>query len=98
MQKIWHLIQTLMGEGSTVPRDVLKKMSLVIGARRHLEWGHDKYIIDTIQSHHARVKEVIISFFILMEQGKATDFDLLCEELIKEEFGERCNFDVDDAV
>ncbi|KAL7167093.1 hypothetical protein ACSBR2_037714 [Camellia fascicularis] len=72
MQKIWHLIQTLMGEGSTVPRDVLKKMSLVIGARRHLEWGHDKYIIDTIQSHHARVKEVIISFFILMEQGKAT--------------------------
>ncbi|KAG6785304.1 hypothetical protein POTOM_011034 [Populus tomentosa] len=46
------------------------------------------------------VKEVIISFFILMEQGKATrqDLDLRCEELIKEEFGESCNFDVDDAV
>ncbi|KAF8390757.1 hypothetical protein HHK36_025284 [Tetracentron sinense] len=46
------------------------------------------------------VKEVIISFFILMEQGKATrqDLDLQCEELIKEEFGGTCNFDVDDAV
>ncbi|KAF5941217.1 hypothetical protein HYC85_022384 [Camellia sinensis] len=54
MQKIWHLIQTLMGEGPTVPRDVSKKMSLVIGARRHLEWGHEKYIIDTIQSHPAQ--------------------------------------------
>ncbi|KAI9070464.1 hypothetical protein K1719_047574, partial [Acacia pycnantha] len=26
------------------------------------------------------------------------DLDLWCEELIKEEFGESCNFDVDDAV
>ncbi|RZC59586.1 hypothetical protein C5167_006887 [Papaver somniferum] len=26
------------------------------------------------------------------------DLDLRCEELIKEEFGENCNFDVDDAV
>ncbi|KAK1422550.1 hypothetical protein QVD17_17833 [Tagetes erecta] len=46
------------------------------------------------------VKEVIISFFILMEQGKAIlkELDQKCEELLKEEFGERCNFDVDDAV
>ncbi|XP_011006140.1 PREDICTED: uncharacterized protein LOC105112220 isoform X1 [Populus euphratica] len=52
---------------------------------------------DVIQQE---VKEVIISFFILMEQGNATrqDLDLRCEELIKEEFGESCNFDVDDAV
>ncbi|XP_022983322.1 uncharacterized protein LOC111481938 [Cucurbita maxima] len=52
---------------------------------------------DVIQQE---VKEVIISFFILMEQGKATleDLDLRCEELIKEEFGEDCNFEVDDAV
>lgn len=52
---------------------------------------------DVIQQE---VKEVIISFFILMEQGKATrqDLDLRCEELIKDEFGESCNFDVDDAV
>nr|XP_017251828.1 PREDICTED: uncharacterized protein LOC108222417 isoform X3 [Daucus carota subsp. sativus] len=46
------------------------------------------------------VKEVIISYFILMEQGKATleDLDMRCEQLIKEEFGVSCNFDVDDAV
>ncbi|KAJ6880222.1 hypothetical protein NC652_033538 [Populus alba x Populus x berolinensis] len=52
---------------------------------------------DVIQQE---VKEVIISYFILMEQGKATrqDLDLRCEQLIKEEFGESCNFDVDDAV
>ncbi|XP_049383319.1 uncharacterized protein LOC125847697 isoform X2 [Solanum stenotomum] len=52
---------------------------------------------DVIQQE---VKEVIISFFILMEQGKATleDLDLRCEELLKEEFGVCCNFDVDDAV
>ncbi|XP_062105318.1 uncharacterized protein LOC133816971 [Humulus lupulus] len=52
---------------------------------------------DVIQQE---VKEVIISFFILMEQGKATrqDLDRWCEELIKEEFNESCNFDVDDAV
>ncbi|XP_068645941.1 uncharacterized protein [Aristolochia californica] len=52
---------------------------------------------DVIQQE---VKEVIISFFILMEQGKATlhDLDLRCEELILEEFGEKCNFDVVDAV
>ncbi|KAJ9564232.1 hypothetical protein OSB04_000198 [Centaurea solstitialis] len=52
---------------------------------------------DVIQQE---VKEVIICFFILMEQGKATlkELDKKCEELIKEEFGERCNFDVDDAV
>jgi len=52
---------------------------------------------DVIQQE---VKEVIISYFILMEQGKATlqDLDLRCEELILEEFGERCNFEVVDAV
>jgi len=35
-----------------------------------------------------------------MEQGKATrqDLDLRCEELIKEEFGAECNFDVHDAI
>ncbi|KAK3039611.1 LOW QUALITY PROTEIN: hypothetical protein RJ639_027202 [Escallonia herrerae] len=43
MLKIWHLIQSLMGEGLTVQPNVSKKMSLVIGARRHLEWGHEKY-------------------------------------------------------
>ncbi|KAL5741130.1 hypothetical protein ACOSP7_027862 [Xanthoceras sorbifolium] len=54
MQKIWHLLQTLMGEDITLERSVSRKMSLVIGARRHLECGHEKYIKDTIQSHPAQ--------------------------------------------
>ncbi|KAK3005649.1 hypothetical protein RJ639_017358 [Escallonia herrerae] len=54
MQKIWHLIQSLMGEGLTVQPNVSKKMSLVIGARRHLAWGHEKYVMETIQSHPAQ--------------------------------------------
>ncbi|ONM26692.1 aminopeptidase [Zea mays] len=51
---------------------------------------------DVIQQE---VKEVIISYYILMEQGKATvqDLDSRCEQLIKEEFGMECNFDVVDA-
>lgn len=54
MQKMWHLIQKLMGEDSTMQRSVSRKMPLVIGARRHLEWGHEKYIMDAIQSHPAQ--------------------------------------------
>lgn len=51
MQKIWHLIQSLVAENSVMQRNISRKMLLVIGARRHLEWGHEKYIIDTIQNH-----------------------------------------------
>ncbi|KAL7617424.1 hypothetical protein Lser_V15G03799 [Lactuca serriola] len=49
MNKIWHLIQN-----SSVQRNLSKKMSLIIGARRHLEWGHDKYIMEMIHSHPAQ--------------------------------------------
>uniref|UniRef100_A0A2P2L845 Uncharacterized protein MANES_11G076000 n=1 Tax=Rhizophora mucronata TaxID=61149 RepID=A0A2P2L845_RHIMU len=37
---------------------------------------------------------------VIQQEGKATmeDLDLRCEELIKEEFDESCNFEVDDAV
>ncbi|XP_058107301.1 nuclear pore complex protein NUP93A-like [Magnolia sinica] len=51
MQKIWHLIQTLVGEDASIQHNVSRKMSMVIGARRHLEWGHEKYMLETIQSH-----------------------------------------------
>lgn len=46
------------------------------------------------------VKEVILSFFTLMEQGEATrqDLDRRCEELLKNQFKQDCNFDVDDAI
>lgn len=52
---------------------------------------------DVIQQE---VKEVIIAFYILMEQGKATkeDLDIRCEDLIMDEFGVKCDFDVDDAI
>ncbi|XP_057770368.1 nuclear pore complex protein NUP93A-like isoform X1 [Salvia miltiorrhiza] len=54
MLKIWHLIMTLMGEDPSVKRGVSKRMSLVIGARHHLEWGHEKYVMDMIHSHPAQ--------------------------------------------
>eukprot|EP01018_Ginkgo_biloba_P022309 Gb_32484 [translate_table: standard] len=54
MQKIWHLLQALLGEDKDAPRNVSKKMAMIIGARRHLEAGHEKYILDTIQSHPAQ--------------------------------------------
>ncbi|XP_058102843.1 uncharacterized protein LOC131246595 [Magnolia sinica] len=49
------------------------------------------------------VKEVIISFYILMMQGKegnltSKELDQKCEKLLKDEFKEECNFKVDDAV
>ncbi|KAI4348390.1 hypothetical protein L6164_009119 [Bauhinia variegata] len=52
---------------------------------------------DVIQQE---VKEVILSFYVLMEQGKATrqELDQKCEQLLKEEFEESCNFEVDDAL
>ncbi|KAL9232595.1 hypothetical protein vseg_007690 [Gypsophila vaccaria] len=51
MQKIWHLVQTLVGEDLHVHQNISKKMSLVGGAKRHLEWGHVKHVIETIQNH-----------------------------------------------
>ncbi|KAL6139361.1 hypothetical protein ACLB2K_057666 [Fragaria x ananassa] len=52
---------------------------------------------DVIQQE---VKEVIVCFYMLMEQGKSTltDLDRWCEDLIKEQFNDDINFDVDDAV
>jgi hypothetical protein len=40
-------------------------MSLVIGARRHLEWGHEKYIMDTIQNHPAQVVILSVSSYFV---------------------------------
>ncbi|RWW05819.1 hypothetical protein GW17_00030884 [Ensete ventricosum] len=68
MQKIWHLIQVclccylvervlpaLVAEYSNNQQKFSRKMSLVIGARRHLEWGHEKYILDMIKAHPSQV-------------------------------------------
>lgn len=58
----YYLIQALVGEGSTC-RNASKKMSLAMGARCHLEWGHEKYILETINSHPALVS---ISFYSIL--------------------------------
>lgn len=36
-------------------QNISKRTSLVMGARRHLEWGHAKYVMDMIHSHPAQV-------------------------------------------
>lgn len=46
-------------------QNVSRKMSLVIGARRHLEWGHEKYIMDTIQSHPAQVMIYLMNWICM---------------------------------
>ncbi|XP_019100726.1 PREDICTED: nuclear pore complex protein NUP93A-like [Camelina sativa] len=51
MQKIWQLVQAITGEDSATRQGVSKRMSLAIGARLHLQRGHEKFIMDTIQSH-----------------------------------------------
>ncbi|GMQ01986.1 hypothetical protein CsSME_00048422 [Camellia sinensis var. sinensis] len=38
------------------------------GARRHLKWGHEKYIIDTIQSHPAQLDMHSFGWFKLFVQ------------------------------
>lgn len=53
---VFSFNQSLAGENSVIQQKVSRKMSLIIGARRHLEWGHEKYIMDIIQSHPAQVK------------------------------------------
>lgn len=56
--------QSLAGENSVIQQKVSRKMSLIIGARRHLEWGHEKYIMDIIQSHPAQVKYFLLIFLL----------------------------------
>ncbi|EFJ19806.1 hypothetical protein SELMODRAFT_177656 [Selaginella moellendorffii] len=54
MAKIWYLLQSLLGEDFEYPSHLSRKMKMVFGARRHLEAGHEKYMLDTIQSHAAQ--------------------------------------------
>ncbi|KAI4341250.1 hypothetical protein MLD38_025995 [Melastoma candidum] len=75
MQKIWHLVQAMVGEVLTTQYNVSKEISLVIGARRHLEFGHEKYIMDTIQSHPAQL-EICKESVLFYEYNYGTlDFD-----------------------
>ena len=55
----------MTGEDSAVHKGVSKRMSLVVGARRHLECGHQKHIMDTIQSHPTQVLLSILSLLVV---------------------------------
>lgn len=58
--------QSLLGEDVDQTSSLSKKLSMIAGARRHLEAGHEKYILDIIQSHPALViLSPILSFFYL---------------------------------
>ena len=46
-------MQTLLGEDKEASRNVSRKMAMINGAICHLEAGHEKYILDTIQNHAA---------------------------------------------
>lgn len=54
MIKIWQLVQCLLSEDFERSGSMTRKMDLIVGARRHLEGGHERYVLDTIQSHPAQ--------------------------------------------
>lgn len=56
--------QMMMWEDSAGPQNISRKMSLILGARRHLEWGHEKHVNDTIQNHPAQVVHFLLLIFM----------------------------------
>jgi len=50
-----NFFQAITGEDSAVRQGVSKRMALAIGARHHLQHGHEKFIMDTIQTHPTQV-------------------------------------------
>jgi nuclear pore complex protein Nup93 len=77
--------QLLLGEDVDQTSSLSKKLSMIAGARRHLEAGHEKYILDIIQSHPALAAlggstgnlQRIRAFLRvrLRDQGAILDFD-----------------------
>jgi nuclear pore complex protein Nup93 len=77
--------QSLLGEDVDQTSSLSKKLSMIAGARRHLEAGHEKYILDIIQSHPALAAlggstgnlQRIRAFLRvrLRDQGAILDFD-----------------------
>lgn len=66
---------------------------------KQLDSGHGTLLNICHQVVEQEVKEVIIAFYILMTQGKASQLELdeRCEDLMASEFDEHVNFDVADA-
>uniref|UniRef100_A0A7I4E781 Nuclear pore protein n=1 Tax=Physcomitrium patens TaxID=3218 RepID=A0A7I4E781_PHYPA len=85
LTKIWHLMQSILSEDIDMPSNVSKKACMVAGSRRHLEAGHEKYILDTIHNHPAQAAlggstgnlQRVRAFLRvrLQDQGSVLDFD-----------------------
>ena len=67
---------------------------------RHLDSGRGTLLNLCDEVIQQEVKEVIVAYFVLMTQGKATkeELDGRCEELLLEEFKEEVDFEVHDAI
>ncbi|GAB2283769.1 hypothetical protein Dimus_018261, partial [Dionaea muscipula] len=46
-----------MGEDAVLSQNISERMSLVTGVRQHLEFGHEKYVMETIQNHSTQIYE-----------------------------------------
>ncbi|XP_044429954.1 uncharacterized protein [Triticum aestivum] len=70
-------------------------MELVLPKKKNLSLTLMDWVRFIVSVVIGLIKEVIIAYYILMENGKVTveDLDLQCEELIQEEFGLQCNFE-----
>jgi hypothetical protein len=75
-------MQALLGEDKEAMRNVSTKMAMITGARRHLEAGHEKYILDTIQNHAAQVTyfshEIEVAFLspsCILKNGISVDIN-----------------------
>lgn len=58
------LRQSLLNEDRDTDANVSKRALMLAGARRHLEAGHEKYILDTIHNHPTQV-------FFALYQGQS---------------------------
>ncbi|CAN8236512.1 unnamed protein product [Cochlearia groenlandica] len=87
----------------TFQRNLLDYQSLITRSvyDKQLDSGRGTLLHLCDEVIQQEVKEVIISFFMLIKKGCPTskeELDMQSETFIKEEFNESCNFDVDDAV
>jgi len=63
---------------SNMVSNVSKKVAMLVGARRYLESGNKKYMLDTIHNYPSHVLLIcgIMSIFVVMHKHK------LCEPLV----------------
>jgi hypothetical protein len=94
--------QSLLGEDVDQTSSLSKKLSMIAGARRHLEAGHEKYILDIIQSHPAlaalggstgnlqRIRAFLRVSYILLPLSKTFITQVFCLLLLHSEQHSLC--------